>query len=237
MAVKQKDTVLSIASDPVKFFVKQMPNKDEARVTSASQVILDYFVFAAVKPLFGDNPSASAVLRDASKLPGTYANIQAGNTVAGTGRPYSEGDLWSGSIKVACKTGILVPYYVFFEKEGFEFVARGANFVCDIPSRYIALANEDKYRTENIQKSTQKDFSLFIHNTVTKVIEDHPDISRESEMFLFQNYTASQTEGMSDVGKRKYWEYIQKEVVQTIDRHSDDDLMKADLVKNPCLTT
>ncbi|MGB4191363.1 MAG: hypothetical protein WBJ81_02285 [Rickettsiales bacterium] len=149
MQTKNKDTTLSIISDPITFSGKRLPNFNEVIVSSASQATFDTFL-GRFKIWFGDNPTASAIFRDVSKLPSIYANVYNKNTLGYTDVVYDEGFLWSHAIKVTCKGSILSTHQFSYFTQGVEFetVARGANYICEVPNRYLNIATREKQRFE-----------------------------------------------------------------------------------------
>lgn len=151
MTKKNKDTTFSIISDPVTFAGKRLPNFNEVIVSSASQATFDTFL-GRFKIWFGDNPTASAIFRDVSKLPSIFANVYNNNTLGYTDVVYDEGALWSHSIKVSCKASILSSYQFTYlvQDLAFETVARSANYICEVPNRYLNIVTREKQRFEKL---------------------------------------------------------------------------------------
>ena len=161
MSKKQQVTTLDIISDPVTFLAKRLPNLQEAVTISASQASVDMFL-GRLKLLFGDNPTASAVFRDASKFPSIYANVVGNNTLGYTEVKYDEGALYAAGVKLACKGIALTSYYSVFGKDNFDSAARGSNYLCEAPARFLHIVTREKQRVDNANlDGMHKDYWTF----------------------------------------------------------------------------
>lgn len=147
----------------VTFSLNRFSNHKEAITGILTQAAVDTFA-GRVKLAFGDNPTASAVIRDSFKITTIHASISGNNTIGHTGTKYSEGTLWGAYTKVACKAVMLTSYSVYDSylatspsgKEGFAFAARGSNYVCEIPARYFNIDNRNKQIFEEQNKNLPK---------------------------------------------------------------------------------
>lgn len=162
----------SLVDGPLEFAVSRIPNTKEVLTNSMMQSIVDSAV-GDLKNAFGDNPTARTVLRDWSKIPSVSANVYGNNTISSTGIKYSEGNLYSGQVKAACKTlGLTVfsMYEAFTLKSGetssFGTAARVLNGVCEYPAIVIKNAARDQqlYEKANPFESRQEFWDFFSNN-------------------------------------------------------------------------
>ncbi|MCT4635363.1 MAG: hypothetical protein N4A31_03825 [Rickettsiales bacterium] len=152
-----------VIDNSVKFSLSRISNHKEAITGILTQATVDTFA-GRFKLVFGDNPTASAVIRDAFKITTIHASISGNNTIGYTGTKYSEGTLWGAYSKVGCKAFMLTSYYVYDSylatsssgKEGFALAARGSNYVCEIPARYFNIDNRNKQIFEGQNKDLPK---------------------------------------------------------------------------------
>ena len=154
------------------FALCRLPNHKEAITNILIQTTVNFFA-GRVKLAFGSNPTAGAIIRDMSKLPSIEANVAGNNNIGFTDIKYGLGSLYASRTKVACKATILTAYsgYKFIypsgstgaEKEDFQLVARGANYVCEIPSRYLHITEKRKqaFEREN-PEAPEKEFFDFL---------------------------------------------------------------------------
>lgn len=152
-----------VIDNSVTFSLNRISNHKEAITGILTQAAVDTFM-GRIKLAFGDNPTASAILRDAFKITTIHASISGNNTIGHTGTKYSEGTLWGAYTKVACKAFMLTSYSIYDSylaqsssgKEGFAFAARGSNYVCEIPARYFNIDNRNKQIFEDKNKDLPK---------------------------------------------------------------------------------
>ncbi len=141
----------------INFSVCRLPNYKEAITNILTQTTINFFAGRA-KSSFGNNPTAGAIFRDTSKLPSIEAQVAENNTIGFTETKYELGSLYASRTKVACKAAILTAYSTYklihpsespnIEKETFQLTARGANYICEIPSRYLHIADKRKQAFE-----------------------------------------------------------------------------------------
>ena len=140
-----------IIDSSAEFAVCRLPNYKEAITSVLTQATINFFSGRA-KTAFGNNPTASAIIRDVSKLPITEANVAANNTFGFTNNTYSLGSLYASRTKVACKALLIasipivkIPFKTWIKHDlTFEEGARGANYICEIPSRYLHIVEKRK---------------------------------------------------------------------------------------------
>lgn len=162
MSAKYKTSTKDIISDPLTFFAKRFPNFQEAITISASQASVDIFL-GRLKSIFGDNPTASAVFRDASKFPSIYLNVVGNNTLGYTGVKYDEGSLYASGVKLACKAIGLTSYYAVLGNSDFPSAARASNYLCEIPSRFFHIVSREKQKVDSVSLNvTNKEYLTFI---------------------------------------------------------------------------
>jgi hypothetical protein len=198
-------TTYSIINNPVPFFWNRASNKDEVFRNALSKTTMDMFL-GRFSIMFGDNPTASAVFRDALKIPTAYSLN--GTEIGGTGIYHDEGGIYSALAKASCKGTILVGYianpsaqeyvkqyvteYVTLkirihkpteiqekidqaiEQAAFELIARGGNYVCEIPARFFNIESREKQLIErHSPNATKEDFFTFVkgHAKLSLIIE------------------------------------------------------------------
>ena len=147
-----------IIDSSANFAVCRLPNYKEAITNVLTQTTINFFAGRA-KLAFGDNPTAGAIFRDTFKLPSIEAQVAENNAIGFTETKYELGSLYASRTKVACKATILTAYSVYkfiypsesskLEKEAFQLTARGANYICEIPSRYLHIVDKRKQAFEN----------------------------------------------------------------------------------------
>lgn len=195
------------------FAVCRLPNHKEAITNVLTQATINFFS-GRVKSAFGNNPTAAAIIRDASKLPSIEANVAANNTIGFTENKYEVGSLYASRSKVICKAVLLSSAPLIKTCMGYDFnfkdVARVANYICEVPSRGFNILDKRKQAFEKQNPNLPKEDFL-------KFASENSDIS-----LLFESIVGSVTKTFASdqlgeiAGKIGYESYI-KEVVNLID--------------------
>jgi len=141
------------------FALKRIPNFVESHKNSKTQVTID-ITLGNVISQFNDNPTVPGVIRDYLKI---YSSFELKEVEIGsTGTTHGEGGIYAGVLKPLCKT-ILISGYYFTSKEkgkalieGTKKQARFANLLCEIPTRYLHIAEREKQLIEKNNLSEPK---------------------------------------------------------------------------------
>lgn len=161
MGTKNKESFYDIISNPLDFIFKRLPNVAEVITSSASQAVIDT-LFGRFKTAFGDNPTASTVTRDVSKLPTVYANMYNNNTLGHTDVVYDIGAVYSHTSKTACKLSVILTLTTISEIETGN-AGRSANYICEIPNRFLSIVSRERQREEKfLPKESQTTFLEYL---------------------------------------------------------------------------
>ena len=202
-----------IIDSSAQFAVCRLPNHKEAITNVLTQATINFFAGRA-KSAFGNNPTAAAVIRDASKLPSIEANVAANNTIGFTENKYEVGSLYASRLKVTCKAILLssAPIIKTWMKYDFTFkdVARAANYICEVPSRGLHILDKRKQAFEKQNPNLPKeDFFKFASK--------HSDISLLFEALVGGVTKTAASDQLGELAKKIGYESYVKEAVNLID--------------------
>jgi hypothetical protein len=141
-------SIANSAYEIASFMLKRIPNVAELANNVLTQSVVDTLL-GRVKLAFGNNPTASAIIRDAFKLPSVLSNALSNNKIGGTETAYEMATVYAATMKVVCKSAVIGSYGVYsslksYNKQTFEAVSRGANYICEIPNRFLNIASREK---------------------------------------------------------------------------------------------
>jgi hypothetical protein len=129
------------------FALERIPNLREAMTNSATKSFMDTLL-GDLSFAFGDNPTASSIIRDFTKLPSVFIAVLAENDYGGTGYVYDEGYVYSSLVKFACKSVIIIGYTSSYPGglAQLETVGRVSNYVCEPFSRFFIIVSQERQK-------------------------------------------------------------------------------------------
>ena len=158
-------SLTSYAYNADSYIFQRFPNPTELIYRGLPKVIIEKGLEAYGYD-FGYNPATSHGLREVVVLGVNGAILYSGAKVyIGNGKNYyDEGTFYSTALSVGCKAVVIAgAAYVYPEilanKASFQTTVISANFICETPARYLAIASRERQDANK----TDIDFFSYLH--------------------------------------------------------------------------